>query len=335
MRLPARSFFVGLLLIPVHGAAQDAGLLLGVEIRQDSEDFWQPQPQALQTYWIIGNARGAELKAIVPGLLVPQADGFLRAAIERRCGRDPDHGYTFCRDAYWTAGALEQPPAPLSTDALGEEGPCTYETLRVQFLSAEAVAFWRNSGNSEACEPRGWHWTTQTWLQPVSGGAHIRLSEVSGKGAIRAYASAASQAESAAQQDLGVSCEADPEADDRWTVVRRAGAWRPQLAQQNGLGYCDLSADIATPLPHSFTGPDRLALSWAKLAKSIPGLIDAVSSPDGSWSVAITPSELMFVSGKAQNLSRVTTVKSLRLVMAQWALGKHVTRWSTAVSALR
>jgi hypothetical protein len=205
----------------------------------------------------------------------------------------------------------------------------------VQFLSPEAVALWRNSGNSEVCEPRGWRWTTQAWLQPVGGGAHIRLSEVGGSAAIRAYAGAARQAESQAQEDLGASCEVDPEADDRWTLVRHAGAWRPQLAQQNGLGYCDLSADVDMELPAAFTGPDRLDVPWDSLAQRIPGLVDSVSSPDGAWSVAITASEVMFVSRQAQSVKRVSAIKPLRLVMAQWALGKHVARWSTTISRLR
>jgi hypothetical protein len=304
-----------------------------VEIRQESESFWQPQPQVFRTYWIVGNASGAKLIAVLPGLLVPQTRGFLRVAVERRCGRNSDYGYTFCNDTYWIAPGPQRPPSPPSTDAFGEEGPCAYETLRIDFLSAEAVALWHNSGNSEACEPRGWHWTTTAWLQPVAGGAHIRLSAVNGSAALRAYASAAHQAKSEA---VGEGCEVDAEADDRWTVVRRAGAWRPQLAQQNGLGGCDVSAEIAAPLPRSFTGPDRLALPWGRLASSIPGLIDAVSSPNGSWTVAITRSGLMFVSGKAQKRTPITTVnESLRLVMAQWALGKHVARWSAAIGDLR
>jgi hypothetical protein len=327
--------FLALLLLPVPLAAQDAGLLLGVEIAQDSEEAWQRQPQLLRTYWIVGNARGAELKAVLPALLVPQEDRFLRAAIRRSCGRDPDHGYSFCRDDYWTGPAPEGPPAPPSAEAFDEDGPCAYETLRIHFLSAVAVALWRHAGNSETCEPRGYQWSESTWLQPVTGVAQIRLSEVAGEAAVQACAAAASHAEAELAKEIDATCEADRTADERWTILRRAGAWHPQLAQENGPGWCYLSAEIAASLPTSFTGPDRLAFPWDELAAAIPGLRDAVSSPDGSWTVALTGSELIFVPDTPRARRVITTVQSLRVVMAQWAVGQQVARWSEAVTGVR
>ena len=338
MTVGVRHCLLGFLLLLFHVcvAAQDAGLLLGVEVREEeTEESWRPEPQVLQTYWIVGGSSGVELKAVLPGLLVPQERGFLQAAIRRNCGRDPEYDYSYCRDEYWTGAAQEQRPSAPATESFGDEGPCAYETLRIQFLSAKAVGLWHYSGNSEACEPRGYHWLEESWLQPVAGGERITISEAIGKNAAQAYAAAAHHAEVELAKDLDATCEADSSAEEQRTVRRRNGAWRPQLAQQNGLDWCYLSAEVEVDLPSSFTGPDRLAVPWQELTASIPGLTDAVSTPDGAWTIALTNSELVFVPGNLSGRRTISTVPSLRVLMAQWAVGKHVAPWNEAIARLR
>jgi hypothetical protein len=322
-----------LVLIQAPLGAQQSGLLLGVDL--SSSDFsWDSDPQTFRTYWIVGSARGAVVQAVLPGLLVPQERGFLRAGIMRSCGRNAEHGFTFCNDAYWTGPANQKPPAapPLPQDTTDDERPCSFETVRIQFLAPKAVALWRHSGNSEVCEPRGFRFFESAWLQEVTGSdTRLKFTDIAGSGARSAYAQAARAAEAELNREFDIPCEVSGDQDDQWTVERRAGRWRPRLFQQNGHGHCATSAEIALALPALSTGPDRLARPWHSLSEAIPLLRDAVSSPDGTWSIAITDSALVFTTGQPGTRKVVATVPRARVVLAQWALGRNVARWDAVV----
>jgi hypothetical protein len=64
---------------------------------------------------------------------------------------------------------------------------------------------------------------------------------------------------------------------------------------------------------------------------AIPLLRDAVSAPDGSWSIAITDSALVFTTGQPGDQKVLATVPRAGVVLAQWAPGRNVARWEAAL----
>jgi hypothetical protein len=177
----------------------------------------------------------------------------------------------------------------------------------------------------------------------VTDTSHVRLSSLVGGTAVTAYASAIEKALAVAKKEEELECVADPDADNQWTLSRERGQWRARAFQAE-FPPCYLVYDVAVALPSKLIGPDRLAISWASLMTAVPDVVDAVSSPGGAWTLVVTHSQLLFLSGR--DLSRKTVLSSLpersssepavRLLMAQWAVGdRNVTRWSAALASAR
>ncbi len=321
-----------------------SGLLLGVEVLQGSQSDWTPAPQWLQTYWITRDASEARVERILPGLIVPQAHGFKRLMVKRTCTivrEVPEHPFQRCEDTY-AAADLSAPPPPLPADRYEDDGPCSYGLTRIDFASPLAVALRTYGGNNEACEPRGFHWTEHAWIQALDG-HHLSVSDVAGAAGRVAYAAAVRKAAVEESKVWEHECPSDPTADDQWTVARRDGQWRGRVFQAD-TPPCDISREIALRLPATLTGPDRLAVAWRSIKKAVPDAADAVSSPDGTWTLLVTGSQLLVMTGT--DLTRRKTVSALakppdagdevngsvRIVMAQWAVGdRNVARWSAAL----
>lgn len=361
MKQPAYgALLAGALVLLQPPAPGRAAVLLGVEWLQRGASDWEPAPQRLRTYWITGYASGARVERTIEGLVLPQSRGFKRLSIKRTCKtdrEDPNRPLDRCEDEYAVA-ALNTRMSASMTGSYEPDGPCSYRVARIDFASPLAVALRTWHGNSEGCEPRGYHWSEYAWVQPVEAKgeaitvdsvtdtSHIRLSSLLGGTAVNAYASAIEKALAKAKKEEELECVADPDADDRWTLFRERGQWRARTFQAE-FPPCDLVYDIAVALPSKLTGPDRLAIPWALLVTAVPDVVDAVSSPDGAWTLVVTRSQLLFVSGR--DLSRKTVLSSLlerehasssdpavRLITAQWAVGDpNVTRWSGALASAR
>jgi hypothetical protein len=88
-------------------------------------------------------------------------------------------------------------------------------------------------------------------------------------------------------------------------------------------------APLKLRLPAHLLGPTRVAVPWTLLG----GFDDAVSSPDGRWTLALDRNGLSFVRGpKPARPHRV--VPDTQVVMVEWATGAHVARWSTFIERL-
>jgi hypothetical protein len=136
-------------------------------------------------------------------------------------------------------------------------------------------------------------------------------------------------------KDGNAECHADAEADDAWTLVRREGAWRPEVFQDGGW-FCWPRSEIRIALPKTLVGTDRLAISWRTLSQAMPDLQDAVSSPDATWTLLLTPSALVFVPrSDVAHRTRLSSVPKAKIVMAEWAIGTHVGEWSKVLADVR
>jgi hypothetical protein len=75
------------------------------------------------------------------------------------------------------------------------------------------------------------------------------------------------------------------------------------------------------------------------IARKVPGLRDALSSPSGDLLVALTAESLQVFGvrngaiGEALLTVPLATPKE-SVVMAQWATGQHVERWTRELTAI-
>jgi len=139
-------------------------------------------------------------------------------------------------------------------------------------------------------------------------------------------------------------CFEEPQVDERsWQIVRRQGHWAAEGCAETHrtCGY-GVDFDIDLPLPGSVAGYDRLPSGWNALATGIPGLFDAFSSPTQDLLIVTTKMELRVYRLDHGRLGRMilrrtwtqlhldsrNSRQALPVVMAQWATGRDVARWS-------
>ncbi|XXF78803.1 hypothetical protein P2318_03310 [Myxococcaceae bacterium GXIMD 01537] len=84
-----------------------------------------------------------------------------------------------------------------------------------------------------------------------------------------------------------------------------------------------------TVLPASETGQTPLGRPWAEHAKEYLRLTDLIVSPKDTFRVLLFPDAIQLQVGEAQ--PQTVPLENPRVVMTQWALGKHAARWRTEV----
>ena len=119
---------------------------------------------------------------------------------------------------------------------------------------------------------------------------------------------------------------------------RSAGRWRlfERFAVATGImrGFV-FDCELSDSLPVSLVGHDRLAPSWAELRRQLPAAIDAVASPSGDLVVVVADDWLRVYAPRGGRLGAPAASLALpfpRLVMAQWATGAEVARWTRALA---
>ena len=220
---------------------------------------------------------------------------------------------------------------------------CAVEHTEILFLTGEHIGVRRTTSQTEECEPRGGRYDIVPAVTKWGSDSSLALARVAGAGADSAYVRAARAAIASAPVDCEPFVTAERGNDtaemmDSWYVARDRGRWSAFAYDHIYGSECDLDGGIDLRLPVSFTGHDGLRPSWDVLSRSVPGLIDAFSSPSGDLVVAIVPDSLLaFESDGARLGARLLAIPlpHERIVMAEWAVGAHVTRWDLMIGRLR
>jgi hypothetical protein len=206
---------------------------------------------------------------------------------------------------------------------------CGYEHLTITFVSPDFVAVSRVAGQSEDCEPRGYHSHASATVRRLDAiGTPLGYASVAGAGA---------RPRMLRQTGPDPGC---PDLDfsdlsgelSEWFIQRRAGQWRARTFFQPGLADCIYTNEIQQPLPLAVTGHDTLVMPWTSIVAAVPKAIDAFSSPAADMLIVVAPSELQVFEVRGQSLGqKLVTVPAGQVVMIQWALGGNVARWTAAV----
>jgi len=139
-----------------------------------------------------------------------------------------------------------------------------------------------------------------------------------------------------------------PDMDDlgeaEWSryIARKNGQWRLYwlftVSGGGGRG-ARFSCELPYRLPVAVVGRDRLTPAWNAIARAVPELVDAVSSPSGDLVVALRGREggrelLVFApaGGRLGTAKATIPIEYGEIVMAEWATGRSVARWTAELS---
>lgn len=121
--------------------------------------------------------------------------------------------------------------------------------------------------------------------------------------------------------------EADAAAEANWFIAREAGQWMVRAGQARH-GLNDRAA------VH-----DGLCMPWAAIVEAVPAARDAFCSPSGNWLAVLTADALVALpvddAGKpGEPALEVALARQEQPVLAEWATGEYVDKWTAYLDSL-
>jgi len=310
-------------------AAQTSGVLLG---------YWDENGQRHRTLWI-HHSGDAAVTEVIPGLLIPRETGFWQLANYFTLNTE-DKEYLTDAEHLRALPADRQPAMTLApNEKLVQgwvDGTCEGTSREVHFVGPSYISYTLQTDSSCGPHPDS---DAELRVAPLDQleGDRIPASRFLGPAAPAAIREAVARVE-------GSDCFEKPHVDERnWQITRRQGHWSAEgwAATHRICGY-GVEFAIGLPLPESVVGYDRLPADWNALKQSIPGLFDALCSPTGDLLIATTEKDLQVYRLDHGKLGRMILRRTwtqlhmdsgegwerLPLVMAQWATGPNVARWT-------
>lgn len=354
MRVPAPALLVLALLAPARdAAAQRSGLLLGVG---DGADY--------RTLWIAPVEGRLRLAVERPALVVPAADGFWRVAVERRCsvswrnvygGEDsmafldyeeplvrrradaaaPDSAAAGCAAAQDAVTAATVTDSASAADA--EDDVCYFEHTRITHVSPALVSYARESGTTEFCNPARYTSEISRHVWRFDGAWSWDDSAVTLMDKLpparRRWLAERFEAEKG-------DCALQDSPDEAWGIERGVGHWRAAFATSGAVACRGDSGGAVTAtvvLPRGLARADD-AGRWLPALRARHGRVsDVFTSPAGDLVVARVGAELVAYVPRGGALGepalRVALHADVPVVMAEWATGTHVDRWTRELGA--
>ena len=337
---------VGMLVPAPTALAESIGLLLGVADRSDPSDpelgVENPCPQRLHTYWVKWGGGRASVSGDFAGIVVPKEEvGFTRVCVVRTCrplplatGKERE-----CEDSLSVTPLDGVPPPVGSLRECGDTAdPCSYKGFALTFVSPSHLAVSEREGQSETCEPRGWHSSDAKWVRKLVSREPVAFGTL-GPLAAAAYARAAARAISTVSGEVPLpddECQADPSWDVGWGIHRAPTEWKASLFQQWGLAWCQLEGDIEWGLDKRLLGYREPQVEWASVVKRYPEAEQVFSSPRGELLLLVFPGLIQLVrQGHRPNERPLLVWPREQVIMVQWATGRFVRAWSDALEPSR
>lgn len=346
---------------------QTSGVLLGIAGESSTEEtdtqtFGTIHAPKYRTLWVASDGKG-ELKVLasLPELIVPRKDGFWHIGVEQVCEFDDGSltsspGNESLRQVVWAApatrAAIVEQRHPCAPHKLEDYAPphfrseqdenkisqCGFELVNLLYASPQVISISRYSGQSEDCEERGGRYQFDFKVRNFDSDEALSFGTLLGLDAHRAYLRALPRH---AVGDNGENCgEPDQTTDTGWRIAHARGRWRPYVNQSLGFFGCAIDAAVNFALPASLTGDASLSLDWkvlqSKLSPSNPGdVADGYVSPNGDLLIASSPSENKIFELRAGVPGKLfLTLPQGKIVMAQWATGRHVQEWTEKLGEL-
>jgi hypothetical protein len=325
---------IAMLAAPLQGQTS-AGLLLG-------ERFdWN----GYRTLWITASGDRVRIDEVPNDLLVAQSSGFWLARVV------PPRDDEYSQDALWvrplTTTTTIAPHAPRRRQSL-EPDDCTDEaqSTTITFAAPRHLGVSRHeesicNGHVNTSDTIGVLPLNRYPIRTAPDTANwVSLHAISEEAAIAFARSAAARVARVDADDRNDYAEPN---DFNWTLARSRGQWLLSGMLDPACSRCpSASFDVDVNPPAEIVGV-RQALEWDAIKDAVPDAQDAFSSPQGDWVVVLTRGDRLQVyaarGGRLRELKldrrHVARGSVPTPIMAEWATGHDVARWSRAVAQLR
>jgi hypothetical protein len=301
-----------------------SGVLLGLHDRPH---------QTYRTLWIAGHGDSAAVLASGPGLLVPRSDGFWWVNEESQ-----DCNYVVAGPAAgWPDGAVAN--GGVWAGAIPEECSSDYGGYQSEiFLVGPdymSFRFYGDAPSGRAVDHIDEYYVMS--LDSLTQWVAIPVERFFPQSALAPFMEMVEQKADSMGETSSEECgwgEARSPPPRRWWVVRGRGRWG-LVGQYESFYWCGsftVSASIA--VPPELVGHDQLFPDWAAVTAVVPDAEDAVSSPRRDLLVAQTYDSLYAFHVDGDVVGRRVLAVEARgtdIVMVQWAVGRHVQRWTDEV----
>lgn len=161
-----------------------------------------------------------------------------------------------------------------------------------------------------------------------AGQSHVVLARTDEDGT-EIMLSSLQQLETGERQPLPIRdiLEEPPAEVGDWAIVREHGRWTASTPEGD------------YPLGRQASVHDGLCISWQAITKAVPGATDAFCSPGANWMAVVTDGALLALpiggdGEPGEPALRIPLYDNEQPVMAEWATGIYVPKWSTFISAL-
>jgi hypothetical protein len=332
---------------PRLAQAQDSGVLLGLHVSiPDSGESYR-------TYWIARQGASVRLVAAGPDLLVPRPSAFWRVCVvehhELSDGQLNHWDTVIAGPATAKRGKCAVRDKP-TTEAEQQAAMCEMSSSnQIQFIASSAISIEQQFASTCGAHPSGGAWVSLRSLDTDSLVDFSSLVEPGRKSTLVAASLEAARAEFA---DFGrVDTLEAPDSDTipgaklslirQWAVERGAGHWQA-VGQTTCSPYVACGDDgrrfsiTGFAAPASLVGHDGLSLPFQAIKAAFPNVRDAVSSPRGDLIIALSDDELVAFVVRDGKLGapELRLHLSAQIVMAQWAIGRFVSAWTSKLRPL-
>lgn len=315
-----------------------------------------------RTVWIYPAGNTMNVTSI-PGILVPRRSGFWRVGTDRTAVKGgsrlldgSETNYDSSEERLWVERAtarhiVKRKPGEVIVRSNVESCEDLYR--EISFVSPDYLAYRDNLLLNCGVHPDG---EDQWNVVPLSAlaGPRISILDFLGETVRKPFVDGLNGA--ALEQGGGKpgECEGPEEVDfGDWAIVRGKGRWVLQgyVTLPRLCGYFG-QFDLPVPVPEKVAKELELPIPWQRLASEIPDLRDALASPQRDLLVALTSKEVLvyrlhgdrlgeeIVRRTRSELNMRTSgwgpgTDSGKIIMAQWAEGGEVVRWTREIKAFQ
>jgi hypothetical protein len=328
----------------------DRGLLLGVYFPNDPNVSWndltaekwvpdvssEPRGQFL-TFWIARTGETVSIQA-VDGLLVPRATGFWHVGIQ--LVRGPKNSVTGTET--WAVPVGTRPPP----DKVDPEASGMDQAVRViTYVGPKYLGYVEHSIGGAG----GWEYVGAGTVSLDELGKNLSLESELASAAIAEYHRHARAVDhmSATPSDVEGGCNCCRGNPEEWGLRHVNASWEAYAIFRYGeSSACSQQSEeyvIKAPVPRSMASGASLNKSWddlrmqaAAILKDTPDVFDHFFvSPKQDLVVALTDNGIAVLSANGSDMTSVLKVEKFQSpcfpVMEQWAMGKYVSGWETAI----
>lgn len=166
----------------------------------------------------------------------------------------------------------------------------------------------------------------------------VSIQEVSGVGGINTFMNSFEQIKQKNPELESIALDQESFLHS-FILKRNRGYWMMVSRITSGDENSDefIEVPIALKPSQSLVAYDELSVSWNKIIEKVPQAIDAVNAPGNSFLLIRTPKYLMMYMIVGENkladkpMQMVEIKESEEIIMAEWARGDFVKRWTDVV----